>query len=102
MKVILTAAFFASFVFVASGHAQSAPAAYTQKCQMCHGATGRGDTPAGKALGARAFNTPDVMKLSNADLLSVIKNGKGKMPAFAGKVSDADITALAAYVRKLQ
>ncbi len=75
---------------------------YTAKCQMCHGATGLADTPAGKALKARPFNSPDVIKESDADLLAVIKNGKGKMPAFAGKLSDAEMTTLVAHVRKLQ
>ena len=50
----------------------------------------------------RAFNSPDVAKQSDADLLAVIKNGKGKMPAFAGKVPEPQLTALVAYIRKLQ
>jgi len=87
----------------AQAHAQAAPATpYAAKCQMCHGATGLGDTPAGKAMGARPFNSPEVVKSSDADLLVVIKNGKGKMPAFAGKLTDPQLTALVAYIRKLQ
>jgi cytochrome c6 len=103
MKLSLTAALFACFVLVANGKAQTASAnPYTAKCQMCHGATGLGDTPAGKAMGAHAFNSPDVIKQSDADLLAVIKNGKGKMPSFAGKLTDSQMTALIAYIRKLQ
>ena len=75
---------------------------YKTKCQMCHGATGMGDTPAGKAMGAHAFNSPDVIKQSNADLTAIIKNGKGKMPAFAGKLTDAEMAALVTYIRALQ
>ena len=75
---------------------------YTAKCQMCHGAKGLGDTPAGKAMQARPFNSPEVIKQSDADLLAVIKNGKAKMPAFAGKLSDADMTGLVAHIRTLQ
>jgi cytochrome c6 len=103
MKLSLTATLFASFVLVVHGNAQTAPAnRYTEKCQMCHGATGRGDTPAGKALGARALNSPDVIKQSDADLLAVIKNGKGKMPAFAGKLTVPQMNVLVAYIRTLQ
>jgi mono/diheme cytochrome c family protein len=69
---------------------------------MCHGATGLGDTPAGKAMGAHAFNSPDVIKQSDASLLAVIKNGKAKMPAFSGKLTDAQMTVLIAYIHKLQ
>ncbi len=94
---------FACFVMVGHSQAESAaPAAYTAKCQMCHGATGLGDTPAGKAMGARPFKAPEVVKESDADLLAIIKNGKGKMPAFAGKLNDAEMTSLIAYIRKLQ
>ena len=59
---------------------------------MCHGADGLGNTPAGKAMKARPFNSPDVLKESDADLIAIIKNGKNKMPAFAGKLTDAQIT----------
>lgn len=82
-------------------HAQSAAATYGAKCQMCHGATGLGDTPAGKAMGAHPFNSPDVVKSSDSDLLAIIKMGKGKMPAFAGKLSAPEMAALVAYIRKL-
>ncbi len=75
---------------------------YTSKCQMCHGATGLGDTPAGKAMKTIAFNAPDVLKMSEADLTAITKNGKGKMPAYAGKLTDAQIKDVVAYVRTLQ
>lgn len=101
MKLSLT--LFAFLILIVHGNAQTAAdSRYTEKCQVCHGATGRGDTPAGKAMGARAFNSPDVIKQSDADLLEVIKNGKGKMPAFAGKLTAPQMTVLVAYIRKLQ
>ncbi len=104
MRLSFTAALFiANLALVPNGRAQSGSAnPYAAKCQMCHGATGLGDTPAGKAMGARAFNSPDVIKESDADLLAVIKNGKAKMPAFAGKLTDGEMNVLIAYVRKLQ
>jgi cytochrome c6 len=103
MKLSLSATLFASFVLIANSNAYSAPAnPYAEKCQMCHGATGNGDTPAGKALGAHALNSPDVIKQSDADLLAVIKNGKGKMPAFAGKLTVPQMNVLVAYIRTLQ
>ncbi len=33
---------------------------YKAKCQMCHGADGLANTPAGKAMNAHPFNSPDV------------------------------------------
>ena len=82
--------------------AQSASEIYVAKCQMCHAADGSGDTPAGKAMKARPFNSPDVLKESDADLIAIIKNGKGKMPAFASKLTDAQITDLVAHIHTLQ
>jgi len=82
--------------------AQSAADLYTSKCQMCHSADGSATTPAGKMLKARALNSPDVMKESDTDLLTIIKNGRNKMPAFTGKLTPAQMTDLVAYVHTLQ
>lgn len=77
-------------------------ATYTSKCQMCHGADGTGNTPAGKAMKAPSFLSPATVKESNADLIAITKNGKGKMPAYAGKLTDAEIKDVVAHVRTLQ
>jgi cytochrome c6 len=77
-------------------------ATYTSKCQMCHGADGTGNTPAGKAMKAPSFLSPATVKESNADLIAITKNGKGKMPAYAGKLTDANINDVVAHVRTLQ
>jgi mono/diheme cytochrome c family protein len=73
--------FFASLTSLAQTGADT----YKAKCQMCHGVTGLGDTPAGKAMKARPFNSPDLLKESDAELITVIKKGKNKIPAFGGK-----------------
>ncbi len=84
-------------------HAQASGAdTYKAKCQMCHGADGLGATPAGKAMKAIPFNSPEILAMSDADLIAATKNGKGKMPAYAGKLSDGDIKAVIAYVHTLQ
>jgi mono/diheme cytochrome c family protein len=75
---------------------------YKAKCQMCHGTDGLGATPAGKAMKAVPFNDPAIVHKSDAELIALTKNGKGKMPAYAGKLTDAEITDVIAYVRTLQ
>ncbi len=75
---------------------------YKAKCAMCHAADGSGSTPAGKAMKAIPFSSPDLVKASDADLIAATKNGKGKMPAYSGKLTDGQITAVIAYVRTLQ
>lgn len=105
LKQITHAVAISLVVFVASvtSLAQSSGAdTYKAKCQMCHGADGLGNTPAGKAMKARPFNAPDVLKESDADLTAVIKNGKNKMPAFAAKLADAQIADVVAYIHTLQ
>lgn len=75
---------------------------YKAKCLMCHGADGTGNTPAGKKLMAASFKDPAIVKVSDADMIAVVHKGKNKMPAYAGKLTDAQITAAVAYIRTLQ
>jgi len=75
---------------------------YKAKCQMCHGADGLAATPAGKAMKTPPFTDPAVLKASDADLIASTKNGKGKMPAYTGKLTDAEISSLIAYIHTLQ
>lgn len=81
--------------------ADDAAATYKAKCQMCHGADGKGNTPAGQKMGAHDFGSAEVQKMSDADLTQIMEKGKGKMPAYAGKLKDSEIKELVAYVRGL-
>jgi cytochrome c6 len=74
---------------------------YKTKCQACHGADGKA-TAVGKKLGARDFQDPDVAKMSEEDLAKVTAEGKNKMPAYKGKLTDAQISALAKYIKELK
>jgi mono/diheme cytochrome c family protein len=88
---------------VAPAFAQSGGAdVYKAKCLMCHGATGLGDSPAGKALKAASFKDPAIVKASDAELVGAVTKGKNKMPAYEGKLTDAQIKAAIAYIRTLQ
>jgi mono/diheme cytochrome c family protein len=75
---------------------------FKAKCQMCHGADGTANTPAGRAIKAASFKSAAVIKTPDADLVAIVKNGKGKMPAYAAKLSDAQIKAAVEYIRTLQ
>lgn len=86
-----------------AGLAQSGgEATYKAKCQMCHGATGAGDTPAGKSMKVKPFNDPAVAKLSTAALQGITKSGQGKMPAYKDKLTDAQIKDVVAYISALR
>jgi len=73
---------------------------YKSKCASCHGADGAG--PMAKKLGSRDLNSADFQKSSDADITTITKSGKGKMPAYAGKLSDDEIGAVVKYVRTLK
>jgi mono/diheme cytochrome c family protein len=69
---------------------------------MCHAADGTGNTPAGKAMKVPPLDSPDILKMSDAELITVTKNGKGKMPSYAGKITDGQIKDVVAYIRTFQ
>jgi mono/diheme cytochrome c family protein len=77
-------------------------AVYKAKCASCHGPDGKGETATGKAMKLRSLASADVQKTSDADLTKVISDGKGKMPAYKGKLSADEIKALVAYIRTLK
>jgi cytochrome c6 len=95
----LTLTLFAGVYSLAQGPGADS---YKAKCQMCHGADGLGATPAGKAMKAVPFTDPAIVHKSDAELIAATKSGKGKMPAYAGKLTDAEIKDVIAYVRTLQ
>lgn len=82
--------------------ADDAAALFKSKCAMCHGADGSGDTPAGKSMKARDLRSAEVQKQSAEDLEKTINNGKGKMPAYKGKLKETEIDALVKYIKTLK
>ncbi len=81
--------------------ADDAAAVYKAKCAMCHGPDGKGDTPTGKAMKVTSLASDDVQKKTDAQLIEVTTNGKNKMPAFKGKLTDEQIKDLIKYIRGL-
>ena len=87
----------------APAFAQSAGAdTYKAKCQMCHGPDGTAATPMGKMMKIPSFKDPSVVKASDAELIAVTKDGKGKMPAYNGKLTDDQIKEVVSFIRTLQ
>jgi cytochrome c6 len=85
------------------GFAQSSgEALYKSKCQMCHGAKGAAETPTAKMLKVFPINSPEMKKLSEADMIKATADGKGKMPAFKGKLTDPQIKEVVSYFRTLK
>jgi len=74
---------------------------YKTNCVLCHAADGSGNSPSGKALGAKDLASEEVRKKTDAELNEVISKGKGKMPAMSAKLKPDQIQQLVAYVRAL-
>jgi cytochrome c6 len=71
-------------------------------CATCHGADGKGNTPAGKAMKARDLGSEAVQKQSDEALAAVIANGKDSMPSFKASLDEAQIKQLVAFIRTLK
>ena len=74
---------------------------YQTKCASCHSADGSGTSVVGKALKLRDIRDPEVQKISDADLATLIAKGKDKMPGNEKTMKPEQIKALVAYTREL-
>ena len=75
---------------------------YKAKCAMCHGADGLAATPMAKNLKMLSFKDASMIKATDAQFIASTKNGKGKMPAYTGKLTDAQIKDVISFIRALQ
>ena len=102
IRLVLLLAIVAMVFAPLAAFAADGAAVYKAKCASCHGPDGKGETATGKAMKLRSLASADVQKTSDADLTKVISDGKGKMPAYKGKLSADEIKALVAYIRTLK
>lgn len=74
---------------------------FETKCASCHAKDGSGTTAMGKKLNLRDLRSPEVQKQTDQELVNVTTKGKGKMPAYQGKLTEAQISELVSYIRLL-
>lgn len=79
------------------GSDAAASALFAKNCAVCHGADASGN----KAIGSPNFHDPAFQNShSEAQISSSIHNGKGNtMPAWAGKLTEDEISSLVVYVK---
>ena len=77
-------------------------AVFDKSCVGCHGADGKGNPGMAKVLGEKGLNltSKEVSAKSDDQLLKVIAEGEGKMPA-QSKLSKDEQKAVLSYVRSL-
>ena len=83
-----------------AGAADDAAGAQTYKsnCVVCHGADGTG-TPTGKSLKAPDLHSDAVQKMTVAQMVTQVSDGKNNMPPFKSTLSEDQIKDVVAYVR---
>lgn len=69
-------------------------AIYAAKCAICHKADGKGGGP----FSALAGNA-QVIAANPSAIIAETLNGKGLMPGYRGKLSNAEIAAVLTYIR---
>ena len=77
---------------------------YHDRCALCHGPEGKGDGVAAAGLNPKPRNHTDgtyMKSRTDAQLLEVIRNGKGGMPAWGAVLSEPEIQAVLKHVRSL-
>jgi len=109
MKLVTSAALLAGAGLLFAGHLVTASAAppaaqdvYLDKCSVCHGQDGAGNTAKGRKLKVKNVRSPEVQKLSEAEMIDIVAKGKGKdMDGFGKELGDDMVKQLVIYYRSL-
>jgi mono/diheme cytochrome c family protein len=86
------------------GSAADGKKIYQDRCVLCHGADGKGDGAAAAGLNPKPRNHTDgayMNSRTNEQLLQVIHDGKGAMPAWGSVLSEQEMHAVLRYVRSI-
>lgn len=103
-KYLIVISILFGFFALSSGSDVAAKANWDSHCQKCHAEDGSGDTRIGQKLEIQDYTNPETLaKFSDEELFKMTKEGvEGtKMPGYAKKLSDEEITALVCYMRSM-
>jgi len=85
---------------VAAQDSAAGAVAFKTHCAACHAADGSGNTTVGKSMNIPDLHSAEIQKLSDAEIATVISNGKNGMPPFKNLSKD-QIHSLIAHIREL-
>jgi mono/diheme cytochrome c family protein len=108
ISVLMTGAGFAFLLISGAATSTAAtPAAtaqdvYLDKCSVCHGQDGAGNTAKGRKLKVKNVRSPEVQKLTEAEMIDIVAKGKGKdMDGFEKELGADMVKQLVAFYRSL-
>lgn len=111
MKKNLTLSLLVSAFVAAASSSVAATAAdnWDNSCAKCHGADGTGNTKIGKKYKLKDYTDAKVQAdMKDDDMAKAIaegvkdENGKDRMKSFKDDLSNAEVTDLVAYIRKMK
>ena len=88
-------------LYAQGGEKAEAQTLFKQSCAMCHGADARAQTPMGKSLKIPDLHSAAVQQKTDAELTTIISDGKGKMPPYKAKLKPEQIKDLVTYIKSL-
>ena len=96
--IVLVASMLCSAAYPALAQGSGAEI-YKTKCASCHGADGMAGSGVGKALKVKPATDSSVKKMSEAEMIAAVRDGQGKMRAYKGSLTDAQIKESVNYFR---
>lgn len=108
-RLVVTASLAIVLISAAAGvlHAsplpqKSAQDVYLDKCSVCHAKDGSGNTAKGKKVKAKDLRSAEIQKMTDAELIKDVGQGKGKdMDGFEKELGADMVKQLVAYCRAL-
>ena len=80
-----------------SGTTLTANPVFQKNCAKCHGKTAKG-----RHFGGPSLTSEKSTAMSAADLRTILTDGKGRMPKYAGKLTPEEIDTLVEQIKALR
>ncbi len=82
--------------------AASAQDVYLDKCSVCHAKDGSGNTAKGRKLKVKDVRSPDVQKMTEAEMIEIVAKGKGQdMDGYEKDLGKDMVKSVVEYYRSL-
>jgi mono/diheme cytochrome c family protein len=98
-RSFITFAVAASFACASVLAQSSGETIYKQRCLNCHGANGLAGSGIGKIMKVKPVTDPDVIKLTEPEMIQMVRLGSGKMQPYKSDLTDVQIKISVDYFR---